>query len=131
MTFTVWESIKKTVLNAVWPVNSIYISFDHINPAAKFVGTWVRISDSFLYGISKDAEIGKTGGEAEHTLTVDEMPKHTHGVGIEYTVTSGHETPRLSSNTVYASAFTSAAGGDQSHNNMPPYIQVSIWRRIS
>ena len=42
-------------------------------------GEWVRIYNKFLYSGS-DSDIGKTGGEATVTLTVSNMPKHSHSI---------------------------------------------------
>lgn len=125
------EQIVSSVVLASHPIGSIYWSEDSTNPENLFGGTWKQIKDTFLLAAGDTYTAGTAGGEAEHTLTVDEMPKHTHGVGIEYTVLSGNETPRLSSDTVYASALTSATGGDQPHNNMPPYLAVYVWQRIA
>lgn len=71
--------------------------------------------------------IGKTGGEKTHTLTISEMPKHTHGVPqshpYNYDATEHYTLVRQSSNklTEY-NVDTSATGGGEAHNNMPPYI---------
>lgn len=66
------------VLNAVYPVGSIYMSVSSTSPAALFGGTWERISGRFLLAAGGSYAAGSTGGEANHTLTVGEMPKHSH-----------------------------------------------------
>lgn len=62
------------LLDIVYPVGSIYQSMSATSPADFIGGTWTKIK-TFLYGADTAKE---TGGEATHTLTTDEMPKHNH-----------------------------------------------------
>ena len=62
------------LLDIVYPVGSIYQSMNATSPADSIGGTWTQIK-TFLYGADTAKE---TGGEATHTLTTDEMPKHNH-----------------------------------------------------
>lgn len=50
--------------------------------------TWAKIEGKFLLGASSSYANGSTGGEASHTLSVDEMPKHSHRV---YAFTGGSD----------------------------------------
>lgn len=77
-----------------WPVNSIYISLDAVNPSSKFGGTWVEFSRGrMLIGIDPfDANMnapGDTGGSKTQTLSVSEMPPHTHA-GPSHTHSMSH-----------------------------------------
>ncbi len=73
-------------LNKVYPVGSIYMSASDVNPSTLFGGTWEKIEDKFLlssgssYSATYDSNgfANKTGGEATHSLTQSEMPRHTH-----------------------------------------------------
>lgn len=125
-------------INAVYPVNSIYISYSHTSPASLFGGTWTRISGAFLWAVAGDTSvIGKTGGSQTHTLTVNEMPGHKHS--IEYVTSGGYKSgitnmpgyAGSSTVTPYGDVTTVTTGGGAAHNNMPPYIQVSVWRRTA
>lgn len=69
----------KRLLDAVWPVGSIYLSASEISPETLFGGTWQRVKDRFLLAAGDVYETGETGGEAQHTLSKAEMPAHTHG----------------------------------------------------
>ena len=117
-----------------YPVGSIYLSVTDANPASLFGGTWERIGGRFLLGADSTYAAGSTGGEAEHTLTVDEMPRHNHE--IDNLNASGNATPYM---TVQAQAKTGYggnvqtmfAGGGKAHNNMPPYLAVYMWKRVS
>lgn len=73
---------KSELLNAVYPVGSIYISVSETSPNTLFGGTWERLKDRFLLAAGDSYAAGATGGEATHTLTVDEMPNHGHAVHV-------------------------------------------------
>lgn len=117
-----------------YPIGSIYLSVTDANPAALFGGTWERIGGRFLLGADSTYAAGSTGGEAAHTLTVDEMPRHNHE--IDNLNASGSATPFM---TVQAqdkrgsggNVQTMYAGGGKAPNNMPPYLAVFMWQRVS
>lgn len=126
----VWSAWESSAL-AAWPVGSIYIAYNHTNPGTLFGGTWLRITNAFLWATTATGTIGQTGGSQTVTLTVDQLPAHSHG-----SVYSQHA-EGTKSQAWYTTAGSSLAygavetGGGAAHNNMPPYIQVSVWRRIA
>lgn len=133
---------KTEVLNAVYPVGSIYLSVSSTSPATLFGGTWEAMGGRFLLGADATYPAGSTGGEASHTLTTSEMPNHTHCTAVEYSAGTSSinawsllikqgswETP----GTAYTNAWASNqfVGGDAPHNNLPPYLAVYIWKRTA
>lgn len=117
-----------------YPVGAIYLSVTDANPAALFGGTWERIGGRFLLGADSTYAAGSTGGEAAHTLTVEEMPRHNHE--IDNLNASGSATPFMTVQAQDKKGFggnfqTMYAGGGKAHNNMPPYIAVFMWQRVS
>ena len=99
-------------------------------------GTWERYGvDRVTIGAGGEYAAGSTGGEKEHTLTIEEMPRHNHSVMS----TDGQTT----SQTFYPvqmltrpGEFTDNnailySGGSQPHNNMQPYIGAYKYRRIA
>ena len=121
------------------PVGSYYTSDQDTDPSKIFgFGTWERVKGVVLLGADEDSyPAGSEGGEAEHTLTVEEMPPHTHGL-MRYTGTddqnwSGHLENGLCANDSpnYLAANTNATGGGKPHNNMMPYHAAYCWRRTA
>lgn len=103
---------------------------------AIYNGTWEQIKDVFLLAAGDTYIAGSTGGEATHTLTVDEMPKHSHNLPVDKQYGEASPTERdrinLTSGIVYTTGYASNnTGANQPHNNMPPYLTVYMWRRIA
>ena len=121
----------RSILDYIYPVGSIYLSYSHVDPATLFGGTWVRITNRFLWGCDADGDIGVTGGEKTVTLTANQIPSHNHG-GTYTNAGAATKTHAWLASGGSAMAYdTVNTGGGQAHNNMPPYIQVSIWRRTA
>ena len=128
--------------NKFFPVGSIYMSVDSTSPASFLGGTWEQIKDTFLLSAGDTYTNGSTGGEATHTLTKGEMPYHNHQLlryldtGSAYSAGygAGDHTGILSetaSTAFIPSMWTSYVGGNQPHNNMPPYLAVYMWKRTA
>lgn len=145
------DEMKKAVNTTdPWPVNSIYISYSHESPAELFGGTWYRIQSRFLWGTTTEGNIGATAGEMTHTLTESEMPSHKHNIAWNdanpqivslsgnkagaSTATASQQGYRTSYSvsTVWKDSYVALpTGGGAAHNNMPPYVNVAIWRRTA
>ena len=136
----------------IYPIGAIYMSISSTSPASLFGGTWEQIQDTFLLACGSTYEEGATGGEATHTLTINEMPKHNHTVNISTDGTGLSTTNRVYWNSGLGSADKNAwgfsyvtgdlpsgasgvsavnTGGGAAHNNMPPYLAVYVWKRVA
>lgn len=133
-----WSSwCRYLTVDEVYPVNSVVIWYSHESPASIYGGTWHRMQSRFLWGTTTDGTIGATGGESTHTLTVSEMPNHDHMVAGSQQSSSAPEfsayinAPHVNTRVNAWYAATSKTGGGAAHNNMPPYVNVAIWRRTA
>lgn len=77
--------------------------------------------------------LGEQGGEAAHTLSVAELPVHTHAVRAAATATTAEpanarwattDRPHYgtAAQTTLHPGTISGTGGSQAHTNMPPYL---------
>lgn len=139
---------REELLDLVYPVGSVYISFNNTSPEDFLGGTWTQLQDRFLLAASDTYPAGFSGGEATHTLTEDEMPAHIHdrivtnnntsgltrGMGTYSQTSSGKNGygPWFGTGFSYqGTAQTNETGGGQPHNNLPPYVGVYMWRRTA
>lgn len=134
LNFTI-GGVTRTLLDWTYPVGSIYLSVDATSPAAKFGGTWTSIENLFLYPVPTNTAAGVQGGESSHTLTVAELPSHSHSRRMAYGGSNGQNIPTYdkSTNAPYGYGTledTGVTGGNTAHNNMPPYMTMYAWYRI-
>ena len=145
----------------VYPVGSIYISLNSTNPSTIFGGKWEQIQGRFLLGVSRSHPVNQTGGEAKHTLSIQEMPSHQHNLkttsnGSNYFSMLNADSAggawvgdtqfmlaakRKVGSTVFDGTITTSnlmtgepidnTGGGSAHNNMPPYLAVYMWKRTA
>lgn len=129
---------SKSLLDRTYPVGSIYMSTVSTNPKDLFGGTWQALGGRFLIGADGTYKAGATGGEATHKLSITEMPSHRHEIhnpsasnGANKEVTpavAGNADSSVGSWTWRPTGYT---GGNNAHNNMPPYLSVYMWKRTS
>ena len=126
---------NKKILNTIlFPIGYVYISVNNTNPGTIFGGTWEQIKDTFLLACGDKYANGATGGESEVKLTVDQMPRHKHDIemtsgGVGYQI----ERVPFGNQSVWGNSNLpiKPTGGDKPHNNMPPYLAVYVWKRVS
>ena len=147
----------KTLIDVLYPVNSIFLSTDNTNPGVRFVGTtWSQISQGrFLAGVgagndgvnSYTVGLSNFNGEYRHTLSVSEMPSHNHNIGFKdntntsyiygySTLTTAEQnaatTQKTESNDQGSyQGKTQTVGNSQSHNNIPPGFGIYVWKRTA
>jgi len=125
----------QNILDMIYPVGCFYISENNANPSTLFGGVWEQIKDTFLLCAGDKYPAGTTGGESEHILTINEMPKHNHSgttATINPTDNATYHYPymRKSWSGGFGSFSVHDEGGSKPHNNMPPYLTVYMFKRI-
>lgn len=120
------------VLDMVYPVGSIYMSVNNVDPSTVIGGTWEQIKDTFLLSAGDTYVGGATGGEATHKLTTNEMPSHNHSITTSQVGSGGDGwyTAHIHANN-NGTTYTNNTGSGQAHNNMPPYLVVYMWKRTA
>ena len=135
--FTSVTDLTKQLFLLMHRVGDIIFSTSDENPSTIYGGTWVAWGKGQVpVGVdTSDSDfntVEKTGGEKEHTLTVDEMPSHKHDFGQQFATTSNLS----GSYGYYMIAGTQTdviknTGGNQPHNNLQPYITCYMWKRTA
>jgi hypothetical protein len=137
-------SYVQTVLDAVYPVGSIYTNATNsTNPGTLLgFGTWVafgtgRTMVGIDAGQTEFDTAEETGGAKTHTLSISEIPAHTHNQG-SHDSSAGDggsyntEFIRDHSDTANGpNVESSSTGGGSAHNNLQPYIVVYMWKRTA
>ena len=142
------ENQLKALTDAIYPVGSIYMSMSSTNPSNLFGGTWERIGvgrtlisaggddnavvdeNSFPGRGTNAAQttyfpVGETGGELSHTLTVTEMPAHTHSRNYYSADWCANGTKSgYHGGDTGTKRNTGSTGGNGAHNNLQPYAVV-------
>ena len=128
------------LLDLIHPVGSIYWSTNITSPETLFGGTWEQIKDTFILAAGDSYSAGSTGGEANHTLTIDELPSHRHYLkyGNVYIGYLNSNAAQANSNALYKynvsrgdALYGEDVGGGKAHNNMPPYLVAYCWKRTA
>lgn len=135
------------LIDRIYPLGAIYLSVNSVNPSLFIGGTWVQLKDRFLLGSGDTYSAGDTGGSATVTLTSAQsgVPAHSHkyqDYNTTYTLKTTNRKPGTSTAVAYGTSLTAgggatertssnntAANASQSHENMPPYLTVYMWKR--
>lgn len=123
-----------------YPVGSIYMSVNNIDPSNFFGGTWEQIKDRFLLSAGNTYTAGNTGGSEKH--------KHLLPFGISNNIGNWEQmhwnknfdygyqsftSPNYNNinNTPIGSSKTMYQPYTQNVSNMPPYLVVYVWKRTA
>lgn len=121
---------SESLIDMTHPIGSVYMSFDSTSPADKFGGEWEQLENVFI----RAANDTETGGADEITLTVGQMPAHTHTTKEHYYWSGpGTGTYKIESGNIitYGAQESYGAGGSKPHSIMPAYQDVYVWQRVA
>ena len=98
------------------------------------------LQDRFVVGAGGQYSVDDIGGEAEVTLTEDELPSHNHETGVVgnddgpwYTSTFSMDETRAFDDTSVVGGdggFTTNTGSNESHENIPPYYALAYMMKL-
>lgn len=148
-------------LDTIYPIGSIYMSINSTNPKEYYGGEWERIEDKFLLACGTKHPNGEEDGSEDavvvsHNHTQD---AHTHsptgsrkyiavgnvnwayGSKVQMSTTTGNryyphsdkDTDGITEQTATTSAqpYIYYKGESGTGKNMPPFLAVYVWVRIS
>lgn len=125
---------KSDLLKLVYPVGAVYVSWSSTSPASLFGGSWTQIRGAYVRFDSNTS----TGGSNTHTLTVAEMPSHSHVIESRNQAwVAGGANIATAGPSAATGSWTSGAtrasktGGGGSHSIMPYYQNMYAWRRTA
>lgn len=129
--------VDNAVANAISvPVGAIVIWSGSVNNIPAYwhlcdgTNGTIDLRDKFVLGAGNSYSVGATGGEATHTLTIEEIPSHSHSISYGRHGGTGQTTSVVFDDSKYTEA-TSEEGGGAAHNNMPPYYALCYIQRIA
>jgi hypothetical protein len=140
------QSAITSALDKAYPIGSIYMSINSINPGTLFGGTWVTFgAGRTIVGVdTSDSDFNapeKTGGSKSVTLTTEQMPSHNHAAGkYDGTTYLNHRTASsgggfnalaVENDTYTYRVKTDYSGSGGAHTNLQPYIAVYLWKRTA
>ncbi len=129
--------------DTIYPIGSIYMSVNNVNPSTLFEGTtWEKIVDRFLVGAGNKYSLGGTGGTETHSHSSGNLITN---LNFEGGCAKYYYVPDRSTDFNYAEKFTftessssgTLYGGVKIHgntggsSNIPPYLAINIWKRVS
>ena len=142
----------KSLLDKLFPIGAVYITYNDNNPGNFLGGTWERFGQGRTLvgeGTGNDGSTsmsftaGWIGGNYFHKLTREELPSHTHWIldqqtdvttalyGNSYSdVPFTRATERANKTKYYWYGQTWPTGGNKPHDNVQPYVVTYFWRRI-
>lgn len=125
------------------PVGSLYMNGSTPTDPATLLGygTWASLGAGRVLigagtgtdsnGVSRTFSNGDTGGEYVHTLTIPEIPSHTHTIFSQLRGPSGGTGRQQLPTTSTGDLDTQSTGGGGTHNNIQPYLAAYFWMRTA
>ena len=129
---------QNQVFNFIYPIGSIYMSVNNVNPTTLFGGTWEQLKDRFLLGSGDSYTNASVGGNETNTHNHYTLQSND-GTALYVSTYANAPRSRVNSRTRAVAAncnnITSLTREDSTYdetiNIMPPYLTVNIWKRVA
>ena len=151
---TTKNDLEEAIETVRYAIGDVHITEDVANPAQKFgYGKWKLISrgrvlvgidakqdgDGSDYQPDQDFQTaGQEGGEKEHKLTIDELPRFQAELDSPWKSDSRGPWYENDNGAISKTGWgdggkvmTKILGNDKPHNNLQPYYCVYMWRRTA
>jgi len=126
------------MLLAAYPVGSLYLTTNEINPGTLFGGTWEKLTGDAYLKIVTSNPGQYAGTSSEHKIPINSMPAHKHAASGTTAAITKYQ--YVSSGDGF-SVVTGSGGGRYLISSMdntgggnayyPYYYGVYCWRRIA
>lgn len=128
----------KSILDAFYPIGSLYFSTNYTSPASVIGGSWTQIENALL-GATGDKMGDIKNYNGSYRITVSQMPKHSHTAKL-----LGVDSDSLNSNAIQAwtalrdinlkqhvggTGSTNSSGGGSDF--IPYHFTVAVWYRAA
>ena len=131
--------LNSSALAQVYPVGSTYYNkTNSTNPATLLgFGTWARLEGVVLGGRSEaggspfNVAGGTVIGADTHTLTVEQMPSHSHSFYTNAAGGTAANSATFAGTNGVANGAMSSAGGGQAHPNIQRTLVGYLWERTA
>jgi hypothetical protein len=138
--------VRAEIANRAYPVGAIFTTVTAYADSAAVVAviggtTWTAFgAGKVLVGVDTgDSDfntIEETGGAktGSHTLTVAELPAHTHSYDRQVLTSDSlsiHDTSRVTGGNSSATSGSTGSGSAHTHPIVQPYITVYFWKRTA
>lgn len=140
------------IANLIYPVGSIYMSLNPVNPSTLFGGTWEQIEDRFLLAAGATYKGGTENANGVSSKVTVNIPNHKHLTPLVKSGnylgfwTGGDSKSHTSSNRIVVTGgtYTNSAAATSYYTGtdgacstdvtvpptLPPYMAVYVWRRV-
>lgn len=124
----------------IYPIGSICLFTNNINPSTLYGGTWERIKDTFLLACGNTYVNGSTGGSDTHKhllpIAIDNNIGNWQSLQWNRNFGYGYkqiESPNYNNinNTPIGASKTMYQLYTEAESNIPPYLAVYVWKRIA
>lgn len=134
---------NKVVTVPYYRIGDLFLTTIATNPSSCLGGKWELFGPGRCLVCVDTSQtefnsVKKTGGEKTHKLTINEMPNHNHNMQKRYAKqvdwNMGYPDAIHYSGdwyNTYGVVSTANTGGNQSHNNLQPFITCYVWIRIA